>query len=180
MFKKNIAKLLVFAMILSMLPFTAAAVLNTTTPGENAKSLTDNTGYITNLDVTVTDGTIPETEKNPTITKSTDSYTVDLDVTPNAGKESVSLDVTYTTTSDVTVVGYKGATKPTDSTQGSISAQESKVTFSGVSKSDSTLWLVATKGEGEPHYYKLTVKFPTDAAVKSVTVEPDKLSLSFI
>ena len=69
MMKKNIAKLLVFAMLLSMLPFAAAAADGQVTPQAN-----DTGAYVIIGDVTVNSQTL----SNPTVNDSTYAFTGDV------------------------------------------------------------------------------------------------------
>lgn len=178
MLKKNIAKLLVFAMLLSMLPFTAAA--DTTTQVNPVSGTADqaDTGYLTELKAKVTANGTPTSDQNLTIAKPSNTnapYTASFDVTLSEGQTTVSLDVSYVTSPDsgVTVVGYAGKNKPEEQGADGISAENGKVAFSNVSEDNNTLWLVATKVDGENkslYYYKLTVNVVSSTPLTSVTI----------
>ncbi len=157
MMKKHIAKLLVLAMILSMLPFTVAAdIPEATHRSTTIEKQAADTGLINSMTVTVADGT-PESS-TPKLEWFIDKYSTSLDVILLEGKDKVTLDISYAVNGDVTVKGYKDINyKPTGSTPSVAATETNKISFGDLDRGTHFLWLVATKDQ-ITYYYHLTVR----------------------
>ena len=164
MMKKNIAKLLVFAMLLSMLPFAAAAADGQVTPQAN-----DTGAYVIIGDVTVNSQTL----SNPTVNDSTYAFTGDVKAV--VGTElTIILNAEASDNSQVSV--YKvGA----DSSNLELLTNKTD-TVTPAAAGELTLTYQAMLGSNANATKTITVTFhvaDSTVAVESVAVEPKTLSL---
>ncbi len=163
MMKKNIAKLLVFAMLLSMLPFAAAAAETEATAA--SVSISD---YVTISDVEVGGTALAATSADGTYTFSTDTavtlgdgnkVTVTFGV---AGKNSATI---YSVSRDTANLYANGSVSD-------------EITVEDAAQAQNLTYTVTTKNPDKSASFKVTFNVAdSTVAVESVTVEPKTLSL---
>ena len=162
MMKKNIAKLLVFAMLLSMLPFAAAAAETEATAA--SVSISD---YVTISDVKVGGTALAAASVDGTYTFSTDTA-----VTLGDGNK---VTVTFGVTGQNTTIYSVSRDTANLYANGSVSDE---ITVEDAAQVQNLTYTVKTKNPEKSASFKVTFSVAdSTVAVESVTVTPETLSL---